>query len=146
MRKLTWKITLIIAAAPSLFATGCANMNKTQKGAAAGGLLGNCLDRRQKELQQVVQTEKTDNGLLVTMKGDVLFDFDRTNLKGEAETNLTELAHILGKYPKDKLRVIGYDHMIGDEMSLGASAQVLWTMWKTTETTSSAFVVAKYWF
>ena len=42
--------------------------------------------------------------------------------------------------------VVGYDYMIGNEMSLGASAQLLWTTWSTTETTASAFVVAKYWF
>lgn len=41
---------------------------------------------------------------------------------------------------------IGYDHMIGDEMSLGVTAQYLWTTWSTTQTSASAFAVAKYWF
>jgi outer membrane protein OmpA-like peptidoglycan-associated protein len=131
-------LSLLIA-----FAFGCSNMNKTQKGAvagaaagglfggaakggkgavigaaagaAAGGLLGAYLDRRQKELQQVVQTEKTNEGLKITLKNDLLFDFNGTSLKGNAQQNLGELASILAKYPKDSLRVAGYTDHIGKE-------------------------------
>lgn len=129
-------ILLLVAAFPF----GCANMNKTQKGAtagaivggvvggaskggrgaaigavagaAAGGLLGNYLDRRQKELAQVVKTEKTDRGLLITLKNDVLFDFNKSDLKNGSKETLSELARILSKYPDDKLRVAGFtDHL-----------------------------------
>lgn len=134
--------TLILFVSFGLFA-GCANMNKTQQGAAAGaaagavvggasqggrgaaigaalgaaagGLMGNYLDRRQKELSQVVQTEKTDKGLLITLKNDVLFDFGKTDLKSGSRDTLTELAGLLAKYPKDKLRVAGYTDHIGAE-------------------------------
>ena len=125
-----------------LTTAGCANMSKTQKGAAAGaalggvvggaskgtrgaaigaaigaaagGLMGNYLDQRQKELAQVVQTEKTDKGLLITLKNDVLFDFDRSQLKTDGEGTLAELSGILAKYPQDKLRVEGFTDHIGD--------------------------------
>ncbi len=84
-------------------------------GAVAGGLIGAYLDSRQKELAQVVQTQKTSEGLMVTLKNDLLFDFNGTNLKTTAHTNLGELAAILKKYPKDKLRVAGYTDHIGSE-------------------------------
>lgn len=120
---------------------GCANMNKTQQGAtagavlggavggaskgtrgaaigaavgaAAGGIMGNYLDRRQKELAQVVQTEKTDRGLLITLKNDVLFDFNRADLKDGSRQTLSEMADILAKYPQDKLQVAGFADHIG---------------------------------
>jgi len=122
-------------------ALGCESMNKKQRGAAAGatvggvvggaskggkgavigaatgavagGLIGAYLDKRQEELQQVVETEKTERGLKVTLKNDVLFDFNKTELKEPAKQTLTELASILAKYPKDDLRVAGYTDHIG---------------------------------
>ena len=137
------KIILITLSISLSFSIGCSNMNKTQKGAAAGaaagglfggaakggkgavigaaagaaagGLLGAYLDRRQRELAQVVQTEKTNEGLKITLKNDLLFDFNGTALKGQAGQNLGELAAILAKYPKDSLRVAGYTDHIGKE-------------------------------
>lgn len=137
---MTLRVFIISCVSATLFA-GCASMNKTQKGAtagaivggivgggskgtkgaligaaagaAAGGLLGNYLDRRQKELQQVVQTEKTGDGLKVTLKNDVLFDFNKTDLKDGSKQTLTELGELLGKYPNDKLKVEGFTDHIG---------------------------------
>lgn len=130
--------------AAGLLPVGCANMSKTQKGAAAGaavggvvggaskgsrgaaigaalgaaagGLMGNYLDRRQRELSQVVQTERNGDGLLITMKNDVLFDFDRADLKNDSKDELKELSQILAKYPNDKLRVAGYTDHIGNAL------------------------------
>ena len=86
-------------------------------GAAAGGAsgagIGAYLDHRQRELQQVVQTQKTENGLLVTLKNDILFDTNKTELKPEADQTLTQLAAILKKYPKDRLQVRGYTDDVG---------------------------------
>lgn len=137
------KLILIIVSVSLGFTVACSSMNKTQKGAvagaaagglfggaakggkgavigaaagaAAGGLLGAYLDRRQRELAQVVQTEKTNEGLKITLKNDLLFDFNGTALKGQASENLGELAAILAKYPKDSLRVAGYTDHIGKE-------------------------------
>ena len=93
-----------------------------QRGAAAGGLLGNYLDKRQKELAQIVKTEKTSNGLLITLKNDLLFDFGKTDLKDASKRTLSELGQILAKYPKDKLRVAGYtDHIGAEEYNLKLS-------------------------
>lgn len=133
--------TVFILFLSTLMPFGCANMNKTQQGAtagavlggvvggaskggkgaaigaaagaAAGGLLGNYLDRRQKELAQVVKTEKTEEGLLITLKNDVLFDFNKSDLKPGSRQTLQDLARILAKYPNDRLRVAGFTDHIG---------------------------------
>lgn len=88
-------------------------------GAAAGGVTGAAvgayLDRRKKELSTVVKTEKTENGLLVTLKNDILFDFNKTDLKPVAHETLGKLAKILVKYPKDELRVAGFTDSVGSD-------------------------------
>jgi outer membrane protein OmpA-like peptidoglycan-associated protein len=137
LKNIFWICVAIFSA---MAMTGCESMNRKQKGAlagaaaggafggatkgtkgavigaaagaAAGGLLGTYLDKRHEELKQVVETEKTDRGLKVTLKNDVLFDFDQNTLKPEARSTLSELADILGKYPQDDLRIAGYtDHL-----------------------------------
>lgn len=84
-------------------------------GAAAGGAIGAYLDRRAKELSKVVQTEKTENGLLITLRNDLLFDFDKATLRSNAEQTLSDLADILKKYPQDDLRIAGYTDHTGPE-------------------------------
>ena len=82
-------------------------------GAAAGGGIGYYLDQRQKELSKVVETKKTDDGLMVTLKNDVLFDFNKTDLSSQAQKTIAELGAILKKYPGDKLRITGFTDKVG---------------------------------
>jgi outer membrane protein OmpA-like peptidoglycan-associated protein len=134
-------LALVLFISYALVTTGCESMNRKQKGAiagaaaggafggaakgtkgavvgaaagaVAGGLLGAYLDKRQAELAQVVETEKTERGLKVTLKNDLLFDFNKNSLRNDAKQTLAELAAILSKYPKDDLRVAGYTDHIG---------------------------------
>lgn len=127
----------------SLTLSACSSMNRAQKGAIAGGAVGGVaggaakggkgaiiggaagaiaggaigayLDHRQKELSRVVETRKTEHGLLITMKSDLLFDFNQAAVKANARQNLSDLAEILAKYPKDNLEVAGYTDHIGAE-------------------------------
>ncbi|MES3037765.1 MAG: OmpA family protein [Bdellovibrionota bacterium] len=82
-------------------------------GGAVGGGIGYYLDKRAEELSKVVETRKTDDGLMVTLKNDVLFDLGKTDVKQNARDNLAELAEILKKYPGDKLRITGYTDKTG---------------------------------
>ena len=134
---------ILLVCSFALATTGCESMNRKQKGAlagaaaggafggatkggkgavigamagaAAGGLMGAYLDKRHEELQQVVETEKTERGLKVTLQNDLLFDFDKNDLRGEAKETLEDLAGILAKYPKDDLRVAGFTDHIGSQ-------------------------------
>jgi outer membrane protein OmpA-like peptidoglycan-associated protein len=77
-------------------------------GAVSGGSVGLYLDKQKKELEQVAETRRTENGLLVEMKGDILFDSDSAALKPDAVQRLTQVGDILAKYSDDRVRIEGH--------------------------------------
>ncbi|HET7753450.1 MAG TPA: glycine zipper domain-containing protein, partial [Anaeromyxobacteraceae bacterium] len=77
-------------------------------GALAGGSVGLYLDKQAKELEQVAETKRTENGVLVEMKGDILFDSGSAALKPDAIERLTQVGDILAKYSDDRVRVEGH--------------------------------------
>jgi outer membrane protein OmpA-like peptidoglycan-associated protein len=82
-------------------------------GGAVGGSYGNVLDKRQKELEKVVETRKTQQGLLVQLKNELLFDTNKAVLKPQAIQQLTELGKILAKYEKDRVNIGGFTDSVG---------------------------------
>jgi len=64
-------------------------------GALAGGSVGLYLDKQAKELEKVAETKRTENGILVNMKNDILFDVGSANLKAEAVNQLTQVGDII---------------------------------------------------
>jgi outer membrane protein OmpA-like peptidoglycan-associated protein len=64
------------------------------------------------QLSQVLQTRETARGLIVNMN-DVLFGFNKYNLKPEARMKLAKVSGILLAYPQLKLQVEGYTDDIG---------------------------------
>ncbi len=104
-------------------------------GALAGGSVGLYLDKQAKELeeQKLAEVKRTENGLLVKMKGDVLFDTDSAILKPEAVERLGKMGDILAKYGDDRIRVEGHTDSTGparpnEELSVrraGAVREVL---------------------
>ncbi len=83
-------------------------------GGAAGGSIGYYLDRQAKELQKVAQTRRTEDGILVQLKSDLLFRTDSAVLKPEAIDQLSALGDIIAKYPQDRIRVEGYADSTGN--------------------------------
>jgi outer membrane protein OmpA-like peptidoglycan-associated protein len=84
-------------------------------GALAGGSVGLYLDKQQKELEKIAETKRTENGLLVEMKGDILFDSGSSALKPEAIGKLEQMGDILAKYGDDRIRVEGYTDSTGSK-------------------------------
>ncbi len=82
-------------------------------GGAAGGSGGLYLDRQAKELEKVAQTRRTESGILVQLKSDLLFKTDSAVLKPEAVDQLSRLGDIVAKYPQDRIRVEGYADATG---------------------------------
>lgn len=82
-------------------------------GAAAGGSVGLYLDKQAKELEKVAETRRTENGILVQLKNDILFGTDSAVLKPEAVAQLTQVGDILAKYPEDRIRVEGHADSTG---------------------------------
>jgi outer membrane protein OmpA-like peptidoglycan-associated protein len=82
-------------------------------GALAGGSVGLYLDKQRAELEKVAQVKKTENGLLVQMASDILFDVDSAAVKPEAADQLAKVADILAKYSDDRVRVEGHTDSTG---------------------------------
>jgi outer membrane protein OmpA-like peptidoglycan-associated protein len=81
-------------------------------GAAAGAMMGagigNYLDKQAKELAQVAETKRTEDGIITTLKNNILFDTDSSVLKPRALDSINQLADIIKKYPEDRLVVVGH--------------------------------------
>lgn len=81
---------------------------------------------RQQLLQQlnsVLQTTDSPRGLVVNM-ADVLFDFGKYNLKGDAQIKLAKLAGIIQAHPGLQLAIEGHTDNIGsDEANMKLSQQ-----------------------
>jgi outer membrane protein OmpA-like peptidoglycan-associated protein len=80
-------------------------------------------ERLKQQLSQVLQTQDTARGLIVSMP-DVLFDFNKFTLKSETREKLAKVSGILLAYPDLKVQVEGYTDSIGsDEYNLKLSDQ-----------------------
>jgi outer membrane protein OmpA-like peptidoglycan-associated protein len=66
------------------------------------------------QLNQVLQTRDTDRGLIVSMP-DVLFDFNKYQLKQEARERLARISGIVLAYPDLHLAIEGYTDSIGSD-------------------------------
>jgi outer membrane protein OmpA-like peptidoglycan-associated protein len=84
-------------------------------GALAGGSVGLYLDKQRKELEKVAEVKKTENGLLVQMKGDILFDTNSDGVKPAGVENITKMGDILAKYSDDRVKIDGHTDAAGDD-------------------------------
>lgn len=84
-------------------------------GAAAGGAVGNYLDKRAQELDKVAETRRTEQGLLVNLESELLFETDSAVLTDQAVTQLTQIGDILRKYPEDRITIEGHTDSRGTQ-------------------------------
>jgi len=85
-------------------------------GTAAGAIVGAMMDKQERELRQIPGVDVTrtaDNELNVTVRNDVLFDFNSSALRSASRTSLQEMADVFQKYPNTTLRVDGFTDSIG---------------------------------
>jgi outer membrane protein OmpA-like peptidoglycan-associated protein len=85
-------------------------------GALAGGAVGNYLDKQADELKKVAETKRTENGVLVNLSNDILFDSGSAILKPEAMSELNRVGDILAKYPEDRIKIEGHTDNVGAPM------------------------------
>lgn len=85
-------------------------------GTAAGAVVGAMMDRQERELRQIqgVDVTRTAPGeLKVTVKNEVLFDFNSAELRQTSRDSLHEMAGVFEKYPDTTLSVEGHTDSIG---------------------------------
>lgn len=63
-----------------------------------------------------LQAQQTERGMLVTL-GDVLFEFNRSEVKPGAQNSLRKLADFLQQYPTRSILIEGHTDNIGSEAS-----------------------------
>jgi len=80
-------------------------------------------EKLKQQLNSVLQTQESARGLIVNMS-DVLFAFNKYELKPDAQIKLAKISGILLTYPNLKVQVEGYTDNIGsDEYNLKLSQQ-----------------------
>ncbi len=103
-------------------------------GAVAGGVAGNIIDRQAQDLAQVAETRRTNEGILVSLKSDILFDSGLSSLKGNSANQIDRIGDILAKYPDDRILVMGhtdsqgsagYNQQLSEERANSVKAELL---------------------
>lgn len=87
-------------------------------GTAAGAIVGAMMDKQERELRQIegVQVQRTaDDELNVTVRNEVLFDYNSAALRSASRDALREMAGVFDKYPDTTIRVQGYTDSTGSE-------------------------------
>ncbi len=94
-------------------------------GALAGGSIGLYLDKQAKDLEKtrLAEVKRTENGLLVQMASDILFESGSSALHQQSVDDLDKMADIIAKYSDDRIRIYGYTDSVGgkaynEELSL----------------------------
>lgn len=87
-------------------------------GGVTGAIIGNKMDKQAEEIKKEVpgvNVERVGEGIVVEFTSDVLFGFDKSNLKTEAKVNLDKLNLILNKYPDTNIEIQGHTDSKGTE-------------------------------
>ncbi|MCC7202085.1 MAG: OmpA family protein [Nitrospirae bacterium] len=82
-------------------------------GAASGGLIGNYMDKQAQELASVAEVQRTDDGIRVTMRDNILFDTGQSALKPESRLGLIKIADVIKRYNKTEVAIIGHTDNVG---------------------------------
>lgn len=85
-------------------------------GGAAGAIIGHKMDQQARELEQKIPgaiVERVGEGIEITFESGLLFDFDSDAIRGEARTNLNELARSLSEYSETNLLIVGHTDAVG---------------------------------
>lgn len=67
------------------------------------------------EFYSIAETKKTKDGVVVTLREKILFDFNKYELKLGAQTTLVKIANILKRYPEAEVSVEGYTDNLGPD-------------------------------
>lgn len=85
-------------------------------GAATGAIVGAMMDKQERELRQIpgVNVSRIDDDeLKVTVKNEVLFDFNSAALRSASRDSLEEMADVFQRYSDTTIVVAGHTDSIG---------------------------------
>jgi outer membrane protein OmpA-like peptidoglycan-associated protein len=85
-------------------------------GTAAGAIVGAMMDKQERELRQIEGvnvTRTSEDELKVTVRNEVLFDFNSAALRSASRDSLREMAGVFEKYPNTTIEVAGHTDSVG---------------------------------
>jgi outer membrane protein OmpA-like peptidoglycan-associated protein len=88
----------------------------TVAGGIAGAVVGAMMDKQERALRQIdgVNVTRTDeDDLKVTVRNEVLFDYNSAGLRSASRTALQEMAEVFNKYPNTTIAVEGHTDSTG---------------------------------
>ena len=87
-------------------------------GAATGAIVGAMMDKQERELRQIegIDVARTDEDeLRVTVRNEILFDFNSSSLRSSSRDELREMADVFNKYNDTTIVVAGHTDSVGSE-------------------------------
>ncbi len=88
----------------------------TLAGTAAGAIVGAMMDKQERQLRAINGVDVTrtaDNELKVTVRNDVLFDYNSAGLRPASRESLREMANVFEQYPHTTIAVLGFTDSTG---------------------------------
>ncbi len=85
-------------------------------GAATGAIVGAMMDKQERELRQIEGVNVTrvgDDELKVTVRNEVLFDYNSAGLRSASRSSLQEMADVFQRYPDTTIVVKGHTDSTG---------------------------------
>ncbi len=85
-------------------------------GAATGAIVGAMMDRQERELRQIEGVDVTridDDELKITVRNEVLFDYNSTALRPASRSALQEMAEVFDRYRDTTIVVAGHADSTG---------------------------------
>ncbi len=88
-------------------------------GGVAGAVIGKYMDKQaeklKKDLGTLADVERVEEGIKITMKSGVLFDFNSSKVNPSVNDNLMKFAETLKQYPDTEILVAGHTDNVGTE-------------------------------
>lgn len=87
-------------------------------GAATGAIVGAMMDKQERELRQIegIDVARTDDDeLKVTVRNEILFDFNSSTVRSSSRDELREMAGVFNKYGETTIVVAGHTDSVGSE-------------------------------
>ncbi|MDP9190920.1 MAG: OmpA family protein [Acidobacteriota bacterium] len=85
-------------------------------GTATGAIVGAMMDKQERELRQIegIDVARTDDDeLKVTMRNEILFDFNSAGLRSSSRDELREMADVFNRYNDTTIVVAGHTDSTG---------------------------------
>ena len=87
-------------------------------GAATGAIVGAMMDKQERELRQIEGIDVARTGedeLKVTVRNEILFDYNSAALRGTSKDELREMANVFEKYGDTTIVVAGHTDSTGSD-------------------------------